>query len=127
MEIVLTHEVPNHPQLRKHERRTVLAFSTDPGSGVYYVMEEEQCLSGSEAQVVAVPAGFCDIRDGSLRSGWLLDHHWNQAENRTVIRLGPQAWVADWDRRMELLALGDESTIAEAWRHAERLPVLLDD
>lgn len=124
MEIVLTNEVPECPQLAKYDRRTVLGFSTDPGYGTYYVMLDEGHRSGPEARVVPIPAGCCDIRINCLPPGWSLDHHWVQCEQRTVIRLGPHAWVAHWAHWMERLALGDGPTLEEAWRHAECHSVL---
>lgn len=126
MEIVMTGEVPEYPQLRRHERRCVLGFSTDPGYGTYYVMLDENCRSGPEARVVPIPAGCCDIRDGCLPPSWSLDHHWVQSEQRTVIRLGPHAWVANWAGWMQRLALGDEATLIGAWQHAECRSVLDD-
>ncbi len=123
MEIVMTGEVSQYPQLSKHERRTVLGFSTDPGYGTYYVLLDEDSRSGPDAQVVPVPAGCCDIRNGCLPPSWSLDHHWVQAEQRTVIRLGPHAWVANWTGWMERLLLGDGPTLAEAWIGAECRPV----
>lgn len=119
MEIIFIARVPQYPELLDGERRTVLGLSTDAGYTAYYVMLDEGCRSGPEARVVPVPVGCCDISDPCLPSAWSLDHQWVAAEGRSLMRLGPHAWVADWSGWMERLALGDEHSLAEAWEHAK--------
>ena len=126
MEIILTCGVAEHPQLRKHERRTVLGFSTEPGYATYYVLLDEERRAGSETRVVSIAAGCCDISDGRLPPSWSFDHHWVQCEQRAVIRFGPHAWVAQWSEWMQRLGLGDEDAVAEAWHHATSRPTVGD-
>ena len=119
MEVIITEQVPQYPELAPCERRTVLGLSTDAGYSTYYVMLDERCRSGMAARVVAVPLGCCDISDGCLPPSWSLDQQLLTIEGRTVMHIGPHGWVAHWSAWMERLAVGDERTLAEAWQHAQ--------
>lgn len=118
IEIIFTALVSQYPELSAGERRTVLGLSTDAGYTAYYVMLDERCASGPEAQVIPIPAGCCDISDHCLPRAWSFDAERVECEGRTKLRLGPHAWVAHWGDWMERLAVGDEATVAEAWEHA---------
>ncbi len=119
MEVIITEQVPQYPELSRCERRTVLGLSTDAGYSTYYVMLDERFRGGTAARVVAVPFGCCDISDGCLPPSWSLDQQLLAIEGRTVMHIGPHGWVAHWSAWMERLAVGDEDTLAEAWEHAQ--------
>lgn len=119
MKIIFTGEVPEYPQLQRHWQRTVLGFSTDAGYSTYYVMLDERCRSGSEASVVPIPAGCCDIVDPCIPPSWSFDQHLDSVGPRTVIRLGPHDWIAHWGAWMQRLAVGDEATLIAVWADAQ--------
>ncbi|MEZ5383843.1 MAG: hypothetical protein R2754_18850 [Microthrixaceae bacterium] len=126
MKIIVTQEIPDYPQLQRHWQRRVLAYSTDAGFGTYFVMLDERCRRGRSARVVAVPSGCCDILDGRLPSSWSLDVLWVPTEQRSTLRLGPSAWVENWQQWMERLMVGDEPTLVAAWEVAGFSPALDD-